>query len=265
MVLNARRSLLDVLIAEKKFDSAVDQLDLILTPQYIKETSDYDLLNMRLDLMARRGRWAQALPDAYLLIQIQPDEHFNYHKLAALLVLDGKYVEYQKLCQTIMSKYSETGDAYVAERMAQDCLLLPDSGVSMEKLGAMADFAVRPEQDGISLPFSEVCKALECYRLKHFAEASSWANKATHGDLIQAQAKAFAILALVNASQGRLDKAKEMLDKGNALAPPLTKSENADQPGESWLGWAFARVSLDEANALIGSQSNPPILENGTK
>ncbi len=264
-VVSARRSLLNVLIAEKKFDSAIDQLNLILTPQYIKETSDYDLLNMRLDLMARRGRWAQALPDAYLLIQIQPDEHFNYHKLAALLILDRKYAEYQKLCQIIMNKYSETGDAYVAERMAQDCLLLPDSGVSLEKLNEMADFAVRPEQDGISLPFSEVCKALACYRLKRFAEATSWADRATHNDLIQAQAKAFAILALVNASQGQLDKAKEMLDKGNALAPPLTKNENADQPGESWLGWAFARVSLDEASALIGSQSNPSFLEHGTK
>jgi hypothetical protein len=31
-------------------------------------------------------------------------------------------------------------------------------------------------------------------------------------------------------------KAKEMLDKGNALAPPLTKTENDDPPGESWVG-----------------------------
>ncbi|HWY31873.1 MAG TPA: hypothetical protein VNX46_14025 [Candidatus Acidoferrum sp.] len=213
----------------------------------------------------KRGHWSQALPDAWLLIQKQPDEHFNYHKLAALLVLDGKYAEYQKLCQIIMNKYSGTGDAYVAERMAQDCLLLPDSGVSFEKLNEMADFAVRPEQDGISLPFSEVCKALACYRLKLFAEATSWADRATHSNLIQAQAKAFAILAMVNASQEHWDKAKEMLDKGNALAPPLTKSENADQPGESWLGWAFARVSLDEASALIGSQSNPAMLESGRK
>jgi tetratricopeptide (TPR) repeat protein len=220
---------------------------------------------MRLDLMARRGHWSQALPDAYLLIQIQPDEHFNYHKLAVLLVLDGKHVEYQKLCQTIMNKYSETGDAYVAERMAQDCLLLPESGVSLEKLNEMADFAVRPEQDGISLPFSEVCKALACYRLKQFAEATSWADKATHSNLFQAQAKAFAILAMVDAGQEHWDKAKEMLNKGNALAPPLSKNENADQPGESWVGWAFARVSLDEASAMIGSQSKPAMLKNGTK
>jgi serine/threonine protein kinase len=264
-VLSTRRNLLQVLIAEKKFDSAIDQLDLILTPQYVKETSNYDFLNMRLDLMARRGRWAQALPDAYLLIQIQPDEHFNYHKLAGLLVMNKNYVEYRKLCQIIMNKYSETGDAYVAERMAQDCLLVPDSGVPLEKLNEMADFAVTPEQDGISLPFSEVCKALACYRLGRFAETTSWADKATHSDLIQAQAKAFAILAMVNARQGHLDEAKEMLEKGNALAPPLANNENADQPGESWLGWAFARISLDEASALIGSQSNPSFLEHGTK
>jgi hypothetical protein len=101
--------------------------------------------------------------------------------------------------------------------------------------------------------------------LKRFAEATSWADRATHSNLGQAQAKAFAIFALVNASQEHWDKAKEMLDKGNALAPPFTKNENTDQPGESWLGWAFARVSLDEASALIGSQSNPPMLKNGTK
>jgi eukaryotic-like serine/threonine-protein kinase len=264
-LLSARKSLLQVLIAEKKFDAAVDQLNLILTSKYINEASDFDLLNLRLDLMARRGRWAQALPDAYLLIQIQPDEHFNYHKLAALLVMNKNYVEYRKLCQTILSKYSETEDAYVAERMAQDCLLRPDSGVSLVKLNEMADFAVRPEQDGISLPFSEVCKALACYRLRRFAEATSWADKATHSDLIHARAKAYAILAMVEANQGHLDKAKEMVEKGNALAPPLAKNENADLPGESWVGWVFARASLDEATTLIGSQSNPPILGNGAK
>jgi tetratricopeptide (TPR) repeat protein len=263
--LSARRNLLQVLIAEKKFDAAVDQLNLILTPNYIKETSDYDLLNLRLDLMARRGLWAQALPDAYLLIQKQPDEHFNYHKLAALLVMNKNYVEYRKLCQTILSKYSETEDAYVEERMAQDCLLLPDSGVSLEKLDEMAVFAVRPEQDGISLPFSEACKAMACYRLGRFAEAISWADKAARSDLIQARAKAFAILAMVAARQGHLDEAKEMLEKGNALAPPLVKNEHADLPGESWVGWVFARVTLDEATALIGAQSNPPILNNDAK
>ena len=203
-------------------------------------------------------------PMLTLLIQIQPGEHFNYHKLAALLVMNKNYVEYRKLCQTILSKYSETEDAYVAERMAQDCLLL-NSGVPLEKLDEMADFAVRPEQDGISLPFSEVCKALACYRLGRFAEAAPWADKAAHSELIHARAKAFAILAMVETRQGDLGKAKEMLKKGNALAPPLVKNENADLPGESWVGWVFARVTLDEATALIGSQSNPPMLDNGAR
>jgi hypothetical protein len=216
---------------------------------------EFMLSNLRLDLMARRGLWAQALPDAYLLIQIQPDEHFNYHKLAALLVMNKNYVEYRKLCLTILRKYSETGDAYVAERMAQDCLLLPDSGVPVPKLNAMADFAVRPEQDGISLPFSEVCKALACYRLGRFAEATSWADKATHSDLIHARAKAFAILAMVEARQGHLAEAKKMLEQGNVLVAPPAKIEHADFPGESWVGWVFARVTLDEAAVLIASQS----------
>ena len=249
----ARKSLLDVLIKENKFAAAANELDQILTPKYIQETSDCDLLNLRLDLMARRGLWDRALSDAYLVIQKQPDEHYNYHKLVALLVMNKDHAEYRKLCQTIFSKFSETGDAYIAERMAQDCLLLPDSGVSLEKLDEMADYAVRPEHDGISLPFSEVCKALASYRLRHFSEATFWAERATHSDLIDAQAKAFAILALVDARQGHLNEAREMLKNGNALAPPLAENKHADLPGESWVGWVFARVTLDEATALIGS------------
>ena len=106
---------------------------------------------------------------------------------------------------------------------------------------------------------------MACYRLVRFAEATSWADKAARSDLIQARAKAFAILAMVAARQGHLDEAKEMLEKGNALAPPLVKNEHADLPGESWVGWVFARVTLDEATALIGAQSNPPILDNDAK
>jgi hypothetical protein len=42
-----------------------------------------------------------------------------------------------------------------------------------------------------------------------------------------------------------------MLDKGEALAPGIAPGSEPEDIGESWLAWLIARISLDEAAALM--------------
>jgi hypothetical protein len=45
-----------------------------------------------------------------------------------------------------------------------------------------------------------------------------------------------------------------MFAKGEALAPPTMPSAISEDPGNAWLAWLFARVSLDEAAVLLQSR-----------
>ena len=95
------------------------------------------------------------------------------------------------------------------------------------------------------------------YRLGHFAEAIEWGEKAVKSSTAdaQAKAKAYAILAMANWRLGQKDAAQAMLAEGEKLAPGIKPGPDALDLGESWVAWLFARISLDEATALI--QSGP--------
>ncbi len=66
---------------------------------------------------------------------------------------------------------------YVAERVAQDCLLLPHSGADLALVDKLADAAVTLGSSEASLPYFQVCKAMSNYRLGRFPEAIEWAER----------------------------------------------------------------------------------------
>ena len=44
---------------------------------------------------------------------------------------------------------------------------------------------------------------------------------------------------------------RRLVANGNALAPSLETKRQTQGRADSWLAWIFARVSLDEAAALL--------------
>ena len=238
-----------VLSAEKKSDEAEKLLGEV--------SSSVDLLGMRVDIRGRRGLWHEATADAALLLQLQPAEHYNYHRLAGLLAMTGNRPAYEQLCQKTLVTFTNMMNPYIDERVAQDCLLLPHSGVDLELVDKLADTAVARGSGESALPYFQACKAMSQYRLGHFAEAIEWAEKATNGSTAdaQAKAKAYAVLAMAQCQLGQKDRARTMLARGDALAPNILHTGEAGDLGDSWVAWLFSRISLDEATALIQSGS----------
>jgi tetratricopeptide (TPR) repeat protein len=113
------------------------------------------------------------------------------------------------------------------------------------------------------MPFFQVCKAMSGYRQGRFAEAIEWASKPLNSSYINAQAKAYAILAMVYWQLGQKDEARAMLAKGDALAPGISPVRDDEDLGESWMAWLFARITLDEATALILPASTTENSPNG--
>jgi eukaryotic-like serine/threonine-protein kinase len=247
--------LVRVLVGEKKFGEAEQLLGQVLTPAFVRQSPSANLLVQRVDLMGRRGRWQEAAADAALALKLQPTDHYRYHTLVGLLAITHDRPAYEQLCQRILTKFANPTNPYVAERMVQDCLLLPHSGVDLGLVDKLADTAITLGSGEAALPYFQACEAMSNYRLGHMAEAIDWGERAAKGSIVDAQAKAYAVLAMAHWQLGQKDIARAMLAKGDALAPNLLPSRDDEDLGESWVAWLFARVSLDEATALIQSGS----------
>ena len=247
------------LTAQKKFVEAQQLLDGILTPAFVAKPASVNLLVLRVNVMGRRGRWQEAAADAALAVENQLTDHYRYHTLAALLAMTGDRPAYEQVCERLVARFADSTDPYVAERIAQDCFLLPHSGADLALMDKLADKAVTAGSGTDGFPYFQACKAMSHYRLGNFSEAIAWGEKAAKSSIGFAQAKAYAVLALAHWQLGQKDEARAALAKGDALAPGILPERGAVDLGESWVAWLMARISLDEATTLIQNKNpNPP-------
>jgi len=243
-----------VLMAEKKFGGAEQLLDETLTPAFVTQPSSADLLALMVDLKARRGRWQEAAADAALAIKHQPFHDTRFPVLAALLVKTHDRPAYEQFRQRLLAMFANTTNFYVADQVAKACLFLPSSEADLPVIGHLADTAVtRGTGDLGAMPFFQLCKALSEYRQGHFAEAVEWAQKSVESSRIDPYGQAYAVLAMADWQLGKQDEARAMLAKGDASAPSIMPLGIAEDPGNAWLAWLYARIQLDEATALVES------------
>jgi serine/threonine protein kinase/tetratricopeptide (TPR) repeat protein len=249
--------LVRVVTNAKKFSEAEDLLDKALTPTFVLQTSSVNLLIQRVNVTGRQGRWQKAAADVGFLLQLQPGEHYHYHRLAVLLAISHDQPAYNQLCRKIVATFTNTTNPFVDERVAQDCLLLPNSGVDLELIDKLANAAVRLGSGDAALPYFQACKAMSNYRLGRFREAIQWAEMAETSPTAepQAKAKALAVSAMANWQLGQPNAAREALAHGDTLAPNLRPDRGGADLGESWVAWVVARISLDEAAKLTRTGS----------
>jgi tetratricopeptide (TPR) repeat protein len=144
--------------------------------------------------------------------------------------------------------FTNTSNPYIAERVADDCLLLPNSGADLKQVNKLADMAVTCAPDE---PYFQGCKALSEYRQGQFSEAIVWAEKSLKSDQAFARAKGYAVMAIAQWQLGQKAKARALLADGDALAPRISPAQDTVDLGDSWAAWLFARILLDEAWQLI--------------
>ena len=210
------------------------------------------LLALKAGIEARRGQWQQAAADAARSLEYQSSANFRYTMVAALYLKTGNRSAYEQFCKKLFLEFRDTTHIFIADQVAKACLFLPASEVDLNTLGRLADTAVTlGARDEGAMPFFSTCKALSEYRLGRFAEAAEWAQKALNSPRKDAHPHAYGVLALADWRLGKADEARAALAVGETLAPRVMPARIAEDPGTDWLVWLFARIQLDEAQALI--------------
>jgi len=241
-----------VLVAQRKYREAQQLLAGVLTPAFVTNRACSDLLGRRLDLMGRQARWKEASTDAAALMQFQPTDYYWFYNVAALLVMTHDRPAYEQLCQRIPAAFAETTNPYIAQRIAEGCLLLPNSPADLLLVDRLATRAVTL---GNGDAYFQPCKALSEYRQGRFAEAVEWAEALKNSEVF-ARAKGCAVLAMAQWRLGLKDAARATLSEGNNLAQDISSNQAVDL-GDKWLDWLVARILLNEATELIANESTP--------
>jgi tetratricopeptide (TPR) repeat protein len=244
-----------VLVAQRKYHEAEELLAEVLTPEFVTNPACSSLLSQRLDLRGRQGKWKEGAVDATTLIRYQPTEYYWPYTAAALLVITHDQPAYEQLCQRIPPIFAGTSNPYIAQRIADGCLLLPNSEADPRLLQQLATTAVilgNTEGSG----YFQACKGLSEYREGRFSEACEWAEKARQKSEPFAQAEGCAVLVMAQCRLGLSDAAQATLSQGNKLAPEISSTGAVDLGG-GWLDWLVARILLNEAARLVADGSTP--------
>jgi serine/threonine protein kinase len=233
-----------VLLAQGKTAEA----EAFLRPElanFMNQPPSVKLLWARGRLNTYAGEWKAAAGDFTRLTELEPDKHLAYHSLAALLVETGDLNAYRALCSRIRARFAGTTNAFIAERMAKDCLILPSPGADLSIERQWADTAIAAYQD----PFFCFCKGLAEYRQQHFLAAVEWARKALGYPGVQTlSCEAYALLAMAQ---------HESLQRHEA-ADSLAKAVEIQQtPPSGYPDCLIARALVREAKALIEGDSKP--------
>jgi hypothetical protein len=233
----------------------------VLTPEFLKLPACCTLVARRLDLMGRQGKWSEAADANATLMQHQPAEYFWAYNMAALSAKAHDRPAYEQLCKKIPAAFIGTTNPYIACRIAEGCLLLPNSGADPRSVEQLAIKALTLGNKDVGIGYFQACKALSEFREGRFAQAVEWAQQARTNSEVFASAEGCAVLAMAQWRLGLMDAARDTLSEGNKLAPEISSGHPVEL-GDLWLDWLVARILLNEATELIANESTPGAKSN---
>src|SRR5262249_2877812 len=147
----------------------------------------------------------------------------------------------------------------VADRMAKDCLILPDAGVDLTAIDEWADTATTSHRDGLPMMYFQCTKGLAEYRHGRYASATNWMQPYR-----DSSDPFLNIYANIVRARARCRQAERELTRGelrNAVKIAETKSPplNTDNLFKNvhWADWILAHALTGEARALISSAAVP--------
>jgi len=206
-------------------------------------------------VQAQRGRWASAITNFSIVVQIYPEDAFAYYQLAALLVKAGDIEDYRRHCAKMVEKFRNTSDAHVAERTVKACLGTTNSGVDLALVSKLADVAVAGGPGQRDALFFQFAKGLAEFRQGRFASAVDWLKPvaAELGNAHRA-VQASMVLAMAQHQLKQTDEARETLASGLEFARRRISGPDGPIPENGWNDWIFAHALVREARALIESE-----------
>jgi serine/threonine protein kinase len=210
------------------------------------------ILNVVGMIHARRAEWSRAAECFERSSELNPEDHDAYHLLGPLLAREDDHQAYRALCARIVRQFAGTTNPVIAERMAKDCLILPDSGVDSEEINRMVNTALAAGAQHQYWTYFQFAKALAELRQRRFSAADEWAQKVLADQRDPNRTvSAYMVLAMAQHHLNQLAESRATLGKGLQLADAAVRGDQ----GPIWNDQLLAHILIKEAKSLIEAGS----------
>jgi serine/threonine-protein kinase len=128
------------------------------------------------DCLVRQRRWAEAYDAWKAELELSPTDHDAWYGYAELCLFLGHDDDYPSACAQLLSRFGDSADPNVCERVGRACLLSPACDDNqLRRATAAIDRALASERATPRgwLSYFQLAKALADYRAGRFAEATA--------------------------------------------------------------------------------------------
>ena len=262
----------NVLLNGENFDDA-DKLigEISITQPTVEGAAVFRSLG---EYHALQNQWKEAAGRFNVLLQIDQLDSWDtgtldYLECGPALIELGDTNGYEHFRQAAVARFTE-GTYPFADRILKISLLLPANEKLMKALKPLADVAAQSfatntaaNADIFLAAWRSVSLALMEYRSGNYAKAADWCQQCLNypEDIAPRTATARVILAMSDQKLGKTGEAGSELAHAREIIGNKFKSQlDRGSPMQGfWFDWAFARILLNEATALI--EGNPHTIQ----
>ncbi len=209
----------------------------------------------RANARAYLGQFAAAVDDFAQAARRAPDNNWYWYCGAASRLAAGDRDGHRQHCAEMLRRFGGATDAFVAERVAKACLVVPGGVADPAPAVKLAERATAGPRSPDYFWFC-LARGIAEHRVGRPAGAAEWLEKArglpnrpTAGDAL-----AQAFLAMARHQLGQPEKARSLLEAAEAFA------RSADAVAVGWIDLAFLRAALPEVRDVLRS---PPKQQKG--
>jgi tetratricopeptide (TPR) repeat protein len=183
----------------------------------------------RTDWNAMRGHWAEALDGMLKRIEGHPQDHFPWYQTAFLYARSGDLAGYRRHCREVLTRFGDTRDPVICERIAKACLLVPGAPDDAQRPRQLADRAIALAPQHESLAYFELAQGLAEYRAGEFARACAALERCLADQNrmgLYGVALAKLLTAMCRFQQGDAEEARPLLVKATRYCDSLPQTSN---------------------------------------
>jgi tetratricopeptide (TPR) repeat protein len=206
----------------------------------------------RAELRARARHWKEAASDLKQAIQINPSEPWPSYILTPLLLQTGNFAEYQKHSHDYLLQFGQTGNALIAGRAAEGCLLSARASTNDVELSAQ----ILPRK--IFPHWRRFYVGLAEYRLGRFSSAADSMEQIRNDldsinnvDRWPCEADACLVLAMARYQLKQTEKAQESFSHAKELIDTVMPKFDGPDLGSHWWNVLTTHIFAKEATELI--------------
>jgi tetratricopeptide (TPR) repeat protein len=204
------------------------------------------------DRLARKGAWKEAAAEFARVLELVPEEHWNWFRSACLYAETGDLDAYRQHCRRMLELFPEPASPFLAERSAKASMLLTGELALDPRVRALADRAVAGDPANA---WFMLAKALAELRANQIHDALQWLDSIqslrSQGPYCDALIRL--VRAMAQQRAGQPDAAKKSL----AEAVAITEQEQfprlaSGDLGDAWHDWLMVHLMVREAETLLG-------------